>query len=245
MQKPYKKDTTELDIKNYENNLKLKCENLRKCIDIQLANIFPEQDRAVRTYFWCNFAMLGLMVTLFFSFVEKPIELSMLSVFAIVFVFLFLLSILVSIYYCVKAIIVGAVIAYGSIEKKLMDKIKENEYAFSQGLVSTIEEQTKAFDMNCKTIARKAKALRRSLIFIYSAFVFLFVFILMFSIIALKNNLKGGIEVAEKPVERVVATTTHSDNNKVVVTTITTQETNSKDNLTVQITKSDDSKSKK
>jgi hypothetical protein len=177
-----KSNNTKRDIENYEKNLSTQCENLRKCIDMQITSMLPEQDRTIKTYLWFNIAMIGAAFSIILKYYEAIFILpDLYQIFILISFILFLLCSIFSIFYCLLSIQKVIEVAYGSFKNKnIMSRIKKDEYARAAGLSKTLDCLHAAFDLNNINIQKKAAMIRTALNAIILAFVLFIVFSIFF-----------------------------------------------------------------
>jgi len=150
-------------IDNYEKNLKLNYDAIRKDLDILLTNTIPTQKNLMKTYLWLNTTIIGFVITIYstngiiFGFLLIPF----------VFSFIAILGIL-------SSLSIGQVKTFGHIDIDEMEKIEIDEYEHTKGIFKMLHSTKTAFTMNIDVVSTRAKSLKKSLFFTKLSFVSIF-----------------------------------------------------------------------
>jgi hypothetical protein len=227
-----KDDNAKRNIENYEKNLSTQYDNLRKCVDIQITSMLPEQDRTIKTYLWFNIAMIGAIFSIILKYYETIFVLPIIFQILIFSVFmLFLFSSLLSIAYCLLSIPKTGEVAYGDFkDKNIMCDIEYNEYTRVTGLLKAIDCLRAAFDFNVINIQKKAVMMKTASNSIKIAFLSFIVFsIYFFAVVHVNLLTRGGDYMVNEKTE----------NAKPTLQTVSSESSTS-NKTTVQMTKSAD-----
>lgn len=151
-------------VKNYENNLKLSYDSIRKDYDIILTSVIPTQKNLIKTYLWLNTFILGIC----FLFVkEKPI-----TAFALEGLALALICCVISMGFLLFALYHNREKQFNYFDPKTIAKIEHNKWSYAQGLINLIEDTKKAFDFNSDIVKFRASSIRRGGASLFFAFIF-------------------------------------------------------------------------
>jgi len=135
-----------MGLENYEENLKLYYESLRKDLDIILSSTIPMQKNHIKTILWINATILGLTIALFKD--NFTIALSM------PFMFSFL-----GIFVTLKGLKAGRIKAFCHPVAEAIENIKPDQYEKINGLIQMISAARKAFEKNENAVEMRAKAI--------------------------------------------------------------------------------------
>lgn len=146
-----KKKDDSFIVKNYENNLKINYEAVRKDYDIAMTSIIPTQKNLIRTYMWLDLLLLGFCFTIAKDSANLYLSglVSLTSIACIISISIFLMAL----YYHSKKSIVN-------IEVQEIAEIEDNEYSHAQGLINLIYKTQIAYDKNATIIEYRAKRIR-------------------------------------------------------------------------------------
>lgn len=153
---------------NYEKNLKLNYEAVRKDLDILLSHTIPMQKNLIKTYLWVNFLLLGYIMH----------QISQVHISTILFGLLILIWVLslISIYCSLRALTFGQEKFFGHIDISIMGKIKEDQYEHINGLNKMLEATKSAFDQNARIISKRAQYISYSLRYTLSSLGIIFLY---------------------------------------------------------------------
>lgn len=157
-----KKEDDSYKVKNYESNLKLSYDAIRKDYDNILTSIMPNQVNLIKTYLWLNTFIIGIAVIFIKEQAITPkILCSFISIFAL----------------CIISMIVLVVALYYNKQKKFIffkpediANIKDDKWSYTQGLINLINETKNAFDSNTEIVKFRAVCIRIGAIFLILAF---------------------------------------------------------------------------
>ena len=173
-------------IQDYEYNLKLYNESIRKDLDIILSFIIPTQKNLMKTLLWINSVVLGLLTSLIASNLESKIILMSISI----------------PYFCsFMAIIIlllslkdGRVKAFGTPNINNFENIQPSIWAKSQGLTNINNSIKQAFEINSNIVAKRGKKIAQAINFTITSVIFIFLISIAYSNFILKQ---GGNVVSE------------------------------------------------
>jgi len=152
----------DLEVKNYEHNLKMHYEAKRKELDILLTSSIPQQLSNMKTLLWINFLMIGLMLQLIKKF---PLPDTMIGFF--ILSLLAILSIMI-------AILTNRTKSYGVPDDTLyMSTFKDDEWTISQAILDMLEAANIAVKENRTVIVKRAKLMHISTIFTVVSMLFI------------------------------------------------------------------------
>lgn len=160
-------DEKNLEVENYEHNLKLHYEAKRKELDILLSNSIPNQLSNMKTILWINFLSIGLIL----QFIKKfPLS--------DIIIGFFILSIL-AIFTVLIAMLSNRTKSYGVIDDiKMMSAYEDSQWTKSQALFDMLNAVQKSIIDNRNVIINRAKLMHiatyltsNALLFIIFAFV--------------------------------------------------------------------------
>jgi hypothetical protein len=143
---------------------KLRYESLRKCIDIQITSIMPEQDKLIKTYLWFAVGMFGGALTALFNLGNNN------SCPILLFASLFAIAGLASIVFCFLATKSGDTCSYGELEKTDNESYIDEAIRFAET----------DFEKNRERITTTSNILRRAFWSLSVAFVLFVLFFLIF-----------------------------------------------------------------
>ncbi len=144
----------DLEIKNYEHNLKMHYEAKRKELDILLTSSMPQQLSNMKTLLWMNFLMIGLMLQLIKKF---PLPDTMIG--------FFILS-LCAILSIMMAILTNRTKYYGVPSDILhMSTYEDNKSTISQAILDMLNAANIAVTNNQNIIIKRAELMHLSTIF--------------------------------------------------------------------------------
>ncbi|TWO21965.1 hypothetical protein YZ82_02980 [Campylobacter hyointestinalis] len=159
-----KKKDDSFIVKNYESNLKLSYDSIRKDYDIILTSIIPTQKNLIKTYLWLNTFILGIC---FFFVKEKLITTLDLITLSVT-----LLLCVVSIGFLLFALYHNKEKQFIYFEPKNIANIKNDKWSYAQGLVNLMEDTKKAFDFNSDIVKFRSFFIRWGGASLFLAFLF-------------------------------------------------------------------------
>lgn len=133
------------EVENYEHNLKLYNESIRKDLDITLISIIPTQKNLMKTILWLNSSIIGLCL----AALSNKIGIIYISM-PFVFSFIGIITIL----YSLKD---GRVKMLGTPSIESIENIKNDKYEKTNALITMNESFEKALINNTKLIEKRAK----------------------------------------------------------------------------------------
>ncbi len=220
-------------MENYEHNLKLYNESIRKDLDITLTSIIPTQKNLMKTILWLNSSIIGLLIAslskgIFIGYIAIPFIFSFLAILTILF-----------------ALKDGRIKAFGTPNISDIQDIAQDENEKVMGLIQMNNSYKIAFDNNEKLIKKRAKkialATNKTIVSFISIPILLIVFYCN------SNLMKGGKPMAENDSQKpTVRPTMSSATSKPAVMMSTNNinneslHTNSKQSNRVTISKSAD-----
>lgn len=159
-----KKKDDSFVVKNYESNLKLSYDSIRKDYDIILTSIIPTQKNLIKTYLWLNTFILGICFFFAKEKLIKPFDLFVLSA---------------TLLLCVASIALLLFALYHNKEKqfiyfdpKTIANIKNDKWSYAQGLVNLIKDTKEAFDFNADIVKFRSFFIRWGGASLFLAFLF-------------------------------------------------------------------------
>jgi hypothetical protein len=173
-------------IQDYEANLKLYNESIRKDLDVILSSIIPTQKNLMKTLLWINSVILGLLTSLIASDIESKIILMSLSI-PYFFSFMAIIILLLSL----KD---GRVKAFGTPNISDLENIQPSIWAKSQGLTNINNSIKQAFDINSNIVAKRGRKIAQAINFTIASVIFIFLMSIAYSNFILK---RGGNIVSE------------------------------------------------
>ncbi|MGP1484875.1 MAG: hypothetical protein ACTTJC_02050 [Campylobacter sp.] len=146
-----KKKDDSFTVKNYENNLKVSYEAIRKDYDIAITSLIPTQKNLIRTYLWLDLLLLGFCFTIArdSTNVCLSVLISITSILCVISIVIFISAL----YYHQKKSIVN-------IDIQEIADIQDNEYSHAQGLINLIHKTQTSYDKNISIIEYRAKYIR-------------------------------------------------------------------------------------
>lgn len=157
---------------DFENNLKLNYEALRKDLDILLTSTIPTQKNLIKTYLWFNSIILGVLAT-------KVLPINICNYYLPIFIVIVFACSFASILFCLVALTGGHNKGFGHIELDAMHQIKGG-HKHAQGIIKLTEATKQSFIKNKDIITKRAALIRKALFTTITAFIFMS--ILMFII---------------------------------------------------------------
>jgi len=173
-------------IEDYEYNLKLYNESIRKDLDIVLSSTIPTQKNLMKTLLWINSVVIGLLTSLIAYDLKSKIIILSLSI-PYFFSFMAIIILLLSL----KD---GRVKAFGTPNISNFENIKPNKWAKSQGLTNINKSLKQAFDINSRIVAKRGKKIAQAINFTIASVIFIFLISTTYSNLILK---KGGNTMSE------------------------------------------------
>ncbi len=167
-------------IQDYEYNLKLYNESIRKDLDIILSSIIPTQKNLMKTLLWINSVVLGLLTSLIANNIENKIILISISI-PYFFSFMAIIILLLSL----KD---GRVKAFGTPNINNFENIQPNIWAKSQGLTNLNNSIKKAFDVNSDIVAKRGKKIAQAINFTIASVIFIFLISIAYANFILKQG---------------------------------------------------------
>lgn len=161
-------DEKNIEVENYEHNLKLHYEAKRKELDILLSNSIPNQLSNMKTILWINFLLIGLIL----QFIKKfPLP--------DIIIGFFILSVC-AIFTVLMAMLSNRTKSYGVIDDiKMMSKYEDTQWTKSQAIFDMLNAVQLSIIDNRDAITNRAKLMHLStyltlsaLFFIIFAFIF-------------------------------------------------------------------------
>ncbi len=183
-------------MENYEHNLKLYNESIRKDLDITLTSIIPTQKNLMKTILWLNSSIIGLLIAslskgIFIGYIAIPFIFSFLAILTILF-----------------ALKDGRIKAFGTPNISDIQDIAQDENEKVMGLIQMNNSYKIAFDNNEKLIKKRAKkialATNKTIVSFISIPILLIVFYCN------SNLMKGGKPMAENDSQKPTARPTMS-----------------------------------
>lgn len=233
-----KKEDDSYKVKNYESNLKLSYDAVRKDYDNILTSIMPNQVNLIKTYLWLNTFIIGIAVIFIKEQAITPkILCSFISIFAL----------------CIISMIALVVALYYNKQKKFIffkpediANIKDNKWSYAQGLINLIHETKNAFDLNTEIVKFRAVWIRIGAIFLILAFMAFFTYTTTYYLLLYINHRKEVIIMPDdkpvKPDENKPITMSLSTNSQININTESINES-TKENSGFNITADDKSQS--
>lgn len=151
-------------VKNYESNLKLSYDSIRKDYDIILTSVIPTQKNLIKTYLWLDTFILGIC----FFFVKEKLITS----FVLFELFITLLPCVISMGILLFALYHNKEKQFIYFEPKTIANIKNDKWSYAQGLINCIKGTKEAFDFNSKIVSFRASLIRRGAAFLFLSFLF-------------------------------------------------------------------------
>lgn len=233
-----KKEDDSYKVKNYESNLKLSYDAIRKDYDNILTSIMPNQVNLIKTYLWLNTFIIGIAVIFIKEQAITPkILCSFISIFAL----------------CIISMIALVVALYYNKQKKFIffkpediANIKDNKWSYAQGLINLINETKNAFDLNTEIVKFRAFYIRIGAIFLILAFMAFTTYTTTYYLLPYINHRKEVIIMPDdkpvKPDENKPITMSLSTNSQININTESINES-TKENSGFNITADDKSQS--
>jgi len=154
----------DLEITNYEYNLKMHYEAKRKELDILLTSSITQQLSNMKTLLWMNFLMIGLMLQLIKKF---PLPDTMMGF------FILSLSAILSI---MIAILTKRTKSYGVPDDiKYMSEFNDDEWTISKATLAMLNAANIAIKENRDVIVKRAELMHLSTIFTFVSMFFIFI----------------------------------------------------------------------
>lgn len=132
-------------LENYEHNLKLYNESMRKDLDITLTSIIPTQKNLMKTILWINFSIVGLSIT---AMSHK------IGVIYIAMPFMFSFCAIITILFSLKD---GRIKTLGTPSIKSIEKLINTKYEKIDGFITMNESFEKALNQSVELISKRAE----------------------------------------------------------------------------------------
>lgn len=158
----FQKKDNNLEVKKYEANLKLIYDSIRKDYDNILTSIMPTQENLIKTYLWLNTFILGVC----FLFIKEEL----INGYVLTLLVFSLLLCVISMSFLIYALYYNKPKSIIFLEPKKIKEYKNNEFAYTRGLINLINATKKAFDHNFKIVEFKAVCIRRGGLSLFLAF---------------------------------------------------------------------------
>ena len=158
----FQKKDNNLEVKKYEANLKLIYDSIRKDYDNILTSIMPTQENLIKTYLWLNTFILGVC----FLFIKEEL----INGYVLTLLVFSLLLCVISMSFLIYALYYNKPKSIIFLEPKEIKEYKNNEFAYTRGLINLINATKKAFDHNFKIVEFKAVCIRRGGLSLFLAF---------------------------------------------------------------------------
>lgn len=152
------------NVENYEKNLKLSYDAIRKDYEITLTHIIPTQKNLIKTYLWLDSFILGIC---FLLLKEKST-----TVIVLICLFLTLVFCVVSMGYLLYALYHNKPKQFIFFEPKQIAKIKNDKWSHAQCLINAICATKEAFDFNSKIVEFRATHIRKGGKLLFLSFLF-------------------------------------------------------------------------
>lgn len=170
-------------MENYEHNLKLYNESIRKDLDITLTSIIPTQKNLMKTILWLNSSIIGLSIAtlskdIFIGYIAIPFALSFFAILTILF-----------------ALKDGRIKGFGTPEISDIENIERGKNEKVMGLIQMNNSYKIAFDNNEKLIKKRATKIALATNKTIAAIISIPILLITFYINT--NLLKGGSDMAE------------------------------------------------
>ena len=168
---------------NYEHNLKLYNESIRKDLDITLTSTIPIQKNLMKTILWLNSSIIGLSIAI----LSKNIHIGYIVI-PFVFSFFSMLTIL----FALKD---GRIKAFGTPDIKYIEEISPGENEKSMRLIQMNKSYKIAFDNNTALIKKRAKKIAWAINKTIASIIFIPIILVVFYFNS--NLMKGESKMAE------------------------------------------------
>jgi len=144
-------DEKDLEVQNYESNLKMHYEAKRKELDILLTSSIPQQLSNMKTILWINFLMIGLMLQFIKKFPLPEINIG------------FFILLILAIISVILAMLTNRTKSYGVPNDILqMSKYNDNVWTVSQATLDMLGNLQESIKENRKVIVNRAKLMHMS-----------------------------------------------------------------------------------
>ncbi len=173
-------------IEDYEHNLKLYNESIRKDLDIILSSTIPIQKNLMKTLLWINSVVIGLLTSLMKYDLKNTFIILSISI-PYTFSFMAIMILLISL----KD---GRVKAFGTPSMNSLEDIEPNKWAKSQGLANINHSLKKAFDINSVIVIKRGERIARAVNFTILSVIFIFLITILHTNLILT---KGGNTMSE------------------------------------------------
>ena len=160
-------------IDNYEYNLKLYNESIRKDLDIILTSTIPTQKNLMKTLLWINSIIIGLLTTIITSNIKNKIIIISISM-PYLFSFLAIIILLLSL----KD---GRVKSFATPPMKIIEDIEWNKWTKIDALTKINKATKDAFDINSKIIITRGKKIAKATNFTILSIICIFIISIMYA----------------------------------------------------------------
>jgi len=173
-------------IEDYEYNLKLYNESIRKDLDIILSSTVPIQKNLMKTLLWINSVAIGLLTSFMTYDLKNTFIILSISI-PYTFSFMAIMILLISL----KD---GRVKAFGTPIINDFEDIEPNKWAKSQGLANINRSLKEAFDINSGIVIKRGEKIAQAVNFTILSVVFIFLTTIVYANLILT---KGGNTMSE------------------------------------------------